>query len=302
MNDFFEIKKEVKEALLSGFPVVALESTVISHGLPFPDNIRLAEELERIIRDEGAIPATIALMDGKIKIGLNSMELSRLADSSVKIHKTSRRDLAFVLSQKLIGATTVSATMWAANKAGIKIFATGGIGGVHRNWQETLDVSADLEELGRTPVVVVSAGIKSILDIGATLEYLETKGVPVVSYGTDYFPAFFAENSGFSSPFRLDTIEEIARMIRMHFSLQISTGVLIANPVPNEDALTEDFINSIIQNAISEQKRLNIKGKNITPFLLKKIVEKSQGKSLKANISLLKNNARLAARIAQKIR
>ncbi len=298
MKNYLDIHPEVSEALLSGKPVVALESTVISHGLPYPENIRLAETLESIVMEEGAVPATIALANGKIKIGLDKEHLHILADPEVKVHKTSLRDLAYVLSRGIPGATTVSATMWAAREAGIKLFATGGIGGVHRDARESFDISADLQAFSRIPVVVVSAGVKSVLDIGATLEYLETQGVPVVGYKTEDFPAFFSRKSGFKTPLKAEHISGIKALVQAHFDLGLPTGILIANPVPEADALDFDFIDQIISEALSEQKQLHVKGKEITPFLLKVIAEKSKGRSLKANLALLKNNARLAAQIA----
>ncbi len=298
---YFDIHPEVRDALQRGRAIVALESTVISHGLPFPENIQLAMELEDIIRSHHAVPATIALLEGKFKIGLHEKDLEMLADPAVAVHKTSRRDISYVLSQKIPGATTVSATMWAAHRAGIKIFATGGIGGVHRDATNTFDISADLREFAVTPVAVVSAGVKSILDIGATLEYLETMGVPVIGYGTHEFPAFFSRKSGFGVPLEIHDADKLAELLRVHFELKINTGILIANPVPEADGLDNDFIEKIIAGALEEQKKKQIKGKDITPFLLKKIVEKSGGKSLRANISLLKNNAKTAAEIARKL-
>jgi pseudouridine-5'-phosphate glycosidase len=295
---YFDIHPEVAEALKKNKPVVALESTVISHGLPYPDNLNLALNLERIIREENAVPATIAFLDGKIKIGLDQKLLQLLADPDTQVHKTSRRDAAYVLLRKIPGATTVSATMWAAHRAGIKIFATGGIGGVHRGAQESFDISADLQEFSRTPVAVVSAGVKSILDIGATLEYLETMGVPVIGYGTDEFPAFYSRKSGFKTAFKVENPPEAASLIKTHLDLNIQTGILIANPIPDKDALDFDFMENIIESAMNDMKKAGITGKEITPFLLKRIVEKTEGRSLNANVALLKNNARLAARIA----
>ncbi len=300
-DEFLDFRPDVKEALATNFPVVALESTIISHGLPYPENVELALTLEKIVRDNGSIPATIGLAEGKIKIGLTPDEIEFLGKTGTKVHKTSRRDLAYVLSKRLPGATTVSATMWAAYRSGIKLFATGGIGGVHREARQTFDISADLEEFGRTPVCVVSSGVKSILDIGATLEYLETKGVPVITYGQKEFPAFYTRSSGFHSPFSEQNIDELAKTVRTHFDLNMQTGILVANPIPGEYTLDKDYIDKIITEALAEQRRKKITGKEITPFLLAEIVEKTQGESLKANLALVKNNARLASILARKI-
>ena len=300
-DEFLDFRPDVKEALATNFPVVALESTIISHGLPYPENVELALTLEKIVRDNGGIPATIGLAEGKIKIGLTPDEIEFLGKTGTKVHKTSRRDLAYVLSKRLPGATTVSATMWAAYRSGIKLFATGGIGGVHREARESFDISADLEEFGRTPVCVVSSGVKSILDIGATLEYLETKGVPVITYGQKEFPAFYTRSSGFHSPFSEYNPDELAKTVRTHFDLSVQTGILVANPIPREYALDKDYIDKIIAEALAEQRRKKITGKEITPFLLAKIVEKTEGESLKANLALVKNNARLASILARKI-
>jgi pseudouridine-5'-phosphate glycosidase len=301
MNSFLDFSPETEKALRENRPVVALESTVISHGLPYPQNLELAMELKKTVRDNGAVPATIALLDGKIKIGLKTADLERLASPASHVHKTSRRDLAYVSASGIAGATTVSATMWAAHRAGIKIFATGGIGGVHREARTTYDISADLFELSRTPVAVVSSGVKSILDIGATLEYLETLGVPVITFGDTEFPAFFSRQSGFKSPLSVNSLNTLTQVVRKQFELEIQTGILIANPVPETKALDASYIDTIIAEALQEQKIKNIRGKEITPFLLQAIVRKSKGKSLQANIALLKNNAALAARLAKKL-
>ncbi len=300
-DEFLDFRPDVKEALATNFPVVALESTIISHGMPYPENVELALTLEKIVRDHGSIPATIGLTEGKIKIGLTPDEIEFLGKTGKKVHKTSRQDLAYVLSKRIPGATTVSATMWAAYRSGIKLFATGGIGGVHREARKTFDISADLEEFGRTQVCVVSSGVKSILDIGATLEYLETKGVPVITYGQKEFPAFYTRSSGFHSPFSEQNIDELTKTVRTHFDLNMQTGILIANPIPEEYALDQDYIDKIIAETLAEQQRKKITGKEITPFLLAKIVEKTQGESLKANLALVKNNARLASILARKI-
>ncbi len=296
-EDFLSFSPEAKRALDEGRPVVALESTIISHGLPYPENERLALELEQIVRDEGAVPATIALMNGKIKTGLSAEEISVLAKGGRTVHKVSRRDLAWVLSKKLTGATTVSATMLAAHWAGIKFFATGGIGGVHRGAAESFDISADLEELAQTKVCVVSSGVKSILDIGATLEYLETKGVPVVAFGQKKFPAFYVAESDFDAPFAVNDLEELRDLIRMHFALPVKSGILVANPVPRAYGLEADDVNAVIEEALAEQRRLGVSGKEITPFLLARLVEKTKGETLKANLALVKENARLVARV-----
>jgi len=294
----FMFSDEVSVALKLGKPIVALESTIISHGLPYPQNLALATELEDIVRKEGAVPATIMLMNGKIHIGISKSELEVLASPSNKVQKVSRRDIAWVLSQKLVGATTVSATSLLAVKAGISIFATGGIGGVHRDGESTMDISADLNELGRTPITVVSAGVKSILDIGRTLEYLETQGVTVVGYQTDDFPAFFTSKSGFSCPCRLDTPEECAGLIYHNQLLQLNSGILIANPIPVESEADSAWIESCTQEAINELKTKNITGRDITPFLLKRVAVLTKGASLASNLALVKNNAKLAAKIA----
>lgn len=295
---YLDIKEEVKHALEQNLPVVALESTIISHGMPYPQNVEMAKRCEEIIRENGAIPATIAIINGRIKVGLTDEDLNLLATSK-NVAKVSRRDLAKVISTKQIGATTVASTMICANIAGIKFFVTGGIGGVHRGYEETLDVSADLDELGRTNVNVICAGAKSILDLPRTLEYLETKGVPVVGYQTDYLPQFFTRESEYKLNLRLDTPTEIAEMIKTKDELELSGGVLITNPIPEEASMDKKYIDGLIDKAINEANEKHIIGKDVTPFLLAKIVEESGGKSLEANIALVYNNAKVGAQIAK---
>lgn len=297
MKEALSYSQEVSEALKSGKAIVALESTIISHGMPYPQNVETARELEQIIRSEGAVPATIALMDGKIKIGLSDEELELLGKST-DVAKASRRDISYLLATGQIGATTVAATMICADLAGIRIFATGGIGGVHRGADVSMDISADLEELGRTNVAVVCAGAKSILDIGLTLEYLETKGVPVIGYKTDKLPAFYTRSSEFDVTFRADELTAVARSLQIKWALGIEGGAVIANPIPEEDALSEEFINAIITQALTEAEQGKIKGKDTTPFLLGKIKDLTEGKSLEANIALVKHNARVGAQLA----
>lgn len=297
MEKYLSYSQEVLEAKEKGLPIVALESTIISHGMPYPQNVQTAREVEQIIRDNGAVPATIAIIDGKIKIGLTDEELEMFGNAD-NVAKTSRRDLGYLLATKKLGATTVAATMIAAELAGIELFVTGGIGGVHRGAETTMDISADLEELSQTNVAVVCAGAKSILDIGLTLEYLETKGVPVVGFGTDMLPAFYTRESDFSVNFRLDSAKEVADMMRAKWDLGLQGGSVIANPIPVEDALESSSINGIIERALIEAEENGIKGKDVTPFLLGKVKELTEGKSLEANIALVKNNARVGAAIA----
>jgi len=291
---------EIQEALDNHIPVVALESTLIAHGMPYPDNIHTALSLEQIIRSHDAIPATIAIVSGKIKIGLSLEEIERLAMGH-DVMKASRRDLSYVISQKKHAGTTVATTMWCAHMAGIKVFATGGIGGVHRNAMETFDISADLHELARTPVAVVSSGAKSILDLASTLEYLETLGIPVVGVGTDEFPAFFSRSSGLPVPFRLDTPMDIARMVVTHFELALTSGVLIANPIPHAYSINERVIEAAIDKALEDAQDQDIQGKGITPFLLDRIKSFTEGKSLLANVELVKHNAMVAAQLARAV-
>jgi len=296
---YLDIKPEVAEALQNKQPIVALESTIISHGMPYPKNMETALHVEAVVRDEGAIPATIALMDGKIKVGLTEAEIKLLAQKGREVIKTSRRDMPYVLSHKLTGATTVAATMIAAEKAGIKVFATGGIGGVHRGASETFDISADLQELAKTNVAVICAGIKSILDLGLTLEYLETMGVPILGYQTDELPAFYTRKSGFKVDYKMESPQEIADLLQVKWDTGLTGGVVIANPVPEAYALDEQIMKKAIEQALDEQQKAGIKGKESTPFLLEKVKELTSGQSLVSNIELVLNNARLAAQIAQ---
>ena len=296
--NYIDIKPEVAEALQNKQPVVALESTIISHGMPYPKNMETALQVEAVVRAEGAVPASIALMNGKIKIGLTEAEIKLLAQKGREVIKTSRRDIPYVLSHKLTGATTVAATMIAAEKAGIKIFATGGIGGVHRGATETFDISADLQELAKTNVAVVCAGIKSILDLGLTLEYLETMGVPVLGYQTDELPAFYTRKSGFKVDYKMESPQEIAELLQVKWATGLNGGVVIANPVPEAYALDEHIMQKAIEQALAAQQKAGIKGKDSTPFLLAKVKELTSGQSLVSNIELVLNNARLAARIA----
>lgn len=292
-----ELSREVADAIVAGGPVVALESTIITHGMPYPDNLETALAVEAVIRDNGAVPATIAVIDGRPKAGLEPGELEALAQAKGVV-KASGRDLAVAMVRGASAGTTVSATMLLAERAGIDIFATGGVGGVHRGAEQTFDISADLTELGRTKTAVVCAGVKSILDIAKTLEYLETQRVPVIAYGTDDFPAFFTRSSGFKADHRLDTPEEIARAMLLHHALGTGTGLLIANPIPEAAALTPAFIDGTIAEAVREAEERGIGRKALTPFLLARINTLSNGKSLKANIELVKNNAALAAKMA----
>ncbi|WP_298833264.1 pseudouridine-5'-phosphate glycosidase [uncultured Planococcus sp.] len=297
MTSMISYSTEVQQALEDKKPIVALESTIISHGMPYPQNVETARVVEQIIRDNGAVPATIAIMDGKIKIGLSEEELEMLGNTP-GVSKVSRRDIGQLIATKKIGATTVAATMICAELAGIRVFATGGIGGVHRGAETTMDISADLEELSNTGVAVVCAGAKSILDIGLTLEYLETKGVPVIGYQTDVMPAFYTRSSGFDLTFRSDGADELAQVLKAKWDLGIKGGAVIANPIPEEHALEESFINGIIAQAMAEAKENGISGKEVTPFLLGKVKELTEGKSLVANIELVKHNAKVGAELA----
>jgi len=298
IEDYLEINSEVKKALSNNHPLVALESTIISHGMPYPQNKETALNVEQIVKDNGAIPATIALLNGKIKVGLNESEIDYLAKSGDKIVKASRRDLPYLLSQKIDGATTVASTMIAADLAGICVFATGGIGGVHRGASESFDISADLQELANTNVAVVCAGIKAILDLGLTLEYLETFGIPVLGYQTDELPAFYTQKSGFKVNYNMDTATEIAKLLKTKWELDLKGGVIITNPVPKDKELDFKLMNNAIDKALIEEKKLGIKGKDSTPFLLGKVKELTGGLSLEANIELVYNNAKLAAQIS----
>jgi pseudouridine-5'-phosphate glycosidase len=297
MKQYITLSEEVRVAKEQGKPIVALESTIISHGMPYPQNVKTAREVEQIIRDNGAVPATIAIVDGKIKIGLSDEELEMFGKST-DVAKASRRDLAYLLATKKLGATTVAATMICAEAAGIKIFVTGGIGGAHRGAEITMDISADLEELGQTNVAVICAGAKSILDLGLTMEYLETKGVPVIGYQTDVLPAFYTRNSEFSVNFRADDVETIASTLKVKWDLNLKGGAVIANPIPEEFAMDEKTITAVIESALKEAEEKHISGKNVTPFLLGKVKELTEGKSLDANIALVKNNAVVGAKLA----
>lgn len=297
MTNMISYSTEVQQALEGKKPIVALESTIISHGMPYPQNVETARMVEQIIRDNGAVPATIAIMDGKIKIGLSEEELELLGNTP-GVAKVSRRDIGQLIATKKIGATTVAATMICAELAGIRVFATGGIGGVHRGAETTMDISADLEELSNTGVAVVCAGAKSILDIGLTLEYLETKGVPVIGFQTDNMPAFYTRSSGFDLTFRSDNAAELAQVLKAKWDLGIKGGAVIANPIPAEHALEESFINDIIAQAMAEANNNGISGKEVTPFLLGKVKELTEGKSLVANIELVKHNAKVGAELA----
>lgn len=297
MNLFLEVHPEVKEALAQGKPVVALESTIISHGMPYPKNVETALAVEDVIRENGALPATIAIFNGTCHVGL-SREAVEYFGKAPDVWKVSLRDMPYVLSKKLYGATTVAATMRIAHLAGISIFVTGGIGGVHRGAATSMDISADLTEMTQTPVAVVSAGVKSILDIGLTLEYLETKGIPVVVYGQDEFPSFYSRKSGFSSPFRLDAVNEIASLLDTKWKLGLSGAVLIANPVPAGQEIPPAEMELFIQQALAAAREKKVSGKAVTPFLLQYIAEHTRGESLETNIALIKNNAKLGAAIA----
>ena len=297
MQAFLQFSPEVQAARAAGKPVVALESTIISHGMPYPQNVQTAREVEQVIRDAGAVPATIALIDGRICVGLADDQLEQLGNAQDAL-KVSRRDLAYVLAEKKLGATTVAATMICAALAGIEVFVTGGIGGVHRGAETSFDISADLQELARTNVAVVCAGVKSILDIGLTLEYLETHGVPVVSVGQPGFPAFFTRESGFNADFQLDTPEQQARFIRTKWQLGLTGGVVVSNPVPAASAMQNDEIDGIIAQALREAGAQGVKGKAVTPFLLARIKDLTGGRSLATNIALVKHNALVGARLA----
>lgn len=297
MNQYVVTSQEVKEALENGKPVVALESTIISHGMPYPKNVETALRVEEIIRENGAVPATIGIIGGVLKAGLTKEEIDYMGKAP-DVAKVSRRDIPYIVSMKKDGATTVASTMIIAGMAGIKIFATGGIGGVHRGAETTMDISADLEELAATDVAVVCAGAKSILDIGLTLEYLETKGVPVFGYGTKELPAFYTRKSGFPVDYRIDTPEEMAAVLKTKWSLGLHGGALIANPIPENYSMDEAFITKVIEDAVVEANEKGIKGKETTPFLLAKIKEITGGDSLESNIQLVYNNAEVAAKVA----
>lgn len=297
-NPYVVTSPEVTKALAEGKPIVALESTIISHGMPYPQNVETALECERIMRENGAVPATCAIIGGKLCAGLTPEQIDYLGREGRKVAKASRRDIPMLVAKKADGATTVAATMIVAAAAGIRVFATGGIGGVHRGATETMDISADLDELGKTPVAVVCAGAKSILDLGLTMEYLETKGVPVIGYGTDELPAFYTRKSGFSVNYRLDTPSEIGDAISAQRALGYDGGMLIVNPIPEEYSMEKETIDKAIDQALTDAKAQGIKGKETTPFLLARIKEITGGDSLKSNIQLVFNNVRLAAKIA----
>ncbi len=298
LNKYLDVAPEVAEALSAGKPVVALESTIISHGMPYPKNVETALLVEKTIRENGAVPATIAIIGGRLKAGLTPEEIEHLGKAGQAVAKASRRDLAVLVSRGADGATTVTTTMMIAHMAGISVFATGGIGGVHRGAETTMDISADLEELAQTPVMVVCAGAKSILDLGLTLEYLETKGVPVLGYGTDELPAFYTPHSGFGVDYRVDTPQELAAAFQVQRDLGLRGGMLVTNPIPDEYAMDKAVIDAAIDKAVAECAAQGVKGKATTPFLLARVVELTGGDSLESNIQLVLNNARLAARTA----
>lgn len=293
----FEINDEVRQAMAEQRPIVALESTIIAHGMPYPKNVETASRVEEIIRNEGAIPATIAILDGKIKIGLTEKELDEIG-SRKNVEKVSRRDLASVVANKQNGATTVAATMICAAASGIKFFVTGGLGGVHRGYMDTMDVSADLDELAKTDVVVVCAGVKAILDLPRTMEYLETKGVPVIGYLTDELPGFYTRSTQIKLRLRTESPEQIASIIRVKEDLGLDGGVLVVNPIPHEYEMQKGYIDQIITRSIEEANKLNVTGKDITPFLLQRIADETKGKSLESNIQLVYKNAEVGSQIA----
>ncbi|MBN2300003.1 MAG: pseudouridine-5'-phosphate glycosidase [Acholeplasmataceae bacterium] len=298
MNPYIKIHPDITKALESNQAVVALESTIISHGMPYPQNVKMANEVENIIKNEGAVPATIAIINGIIKVGLTHEEIEFLAKEK-DVLKVSKRDFGYALSQKRTGATTVSATMLIAEMAGIKVFATGGIGGVHRDAQNTFDISRDLEELSNVNVAVVCAGAKSILDLGLTLEFLETKGVEVLGYQTKELPAFYSRESGFNLDYRMETPEDIAKLLHAKWSIGLKGGIVIANPIPQAYSMDKKSIQMVIDRALEDAKKEGIKGKDTTPYLLAKVKELTKGESLEANLELVFNNARLAAQIAK---
>lgn len=298
MNKYLDLSPEVAAARAEGKPVVALESTIISHGMPYPQNVETALRVEQTIRDNGAVPATVAILGGRLKAGLTPEEIEYLGKKGRGVAKASRRDLPVLVARGADGATTVTTTMIIAALAGIKVFATGGIGGVHRGAETTMDISADLEELARTPVMVICAGAKSILDLGLTLEYLETKGVPVIGYGTEELPAFYTRRSGFKVDYRIDSPEELAAAFRAKMEMGLGGGMLVTNPIPEEYSMDPKIINAAIDRAIEESVQQGIKGKETTPFLLARIKDLTGGDSLASNIQLVLNNARLAAKTA----
>ena len=298
LNRYLDISAEVKEALEQGKPVVALESTIISHGMPYPQNVETAMNVEKLIRENGAVPATIAIIKGRLKAGLTAEEIDYLGKTGAAVTKASRRDLPILVAEGRDGATTVTTTMMIAHMAGIKVFATGGIGGVHRGAETTMDISADLEELAQTPVMVVCAGAKAILDLGLTLEYLETKGVPVLGYGTDELPAFYTRESGLGVDARVDTPEDLAAIFQAQRDLGLKTGMLVTNPIPQQYAMDKTVIDKAIDQALAESHEQGIHGKETTPFLLARVAELTGGDSLESNIQLVLNNARVAAKTA----
>lgn len=302
MNEYLDISLEVQAALKEHKPVVALESTIISHGMPYPQNVETALNVEKIIRENGAVPATIAIIGGRLKAGLSKEEIEHLGKAGTAVTKASRRDLPVLCAKGRDGATTVATTMIIAAMAGISVFATGGVGGVHRGAEVTMDISADLEELGRTNVMVVCAGAKSILDLGLTLEYLETKGVPVIGYGTSELPAFYTRKSGFGVDYRLDTPEELAAAFAAKMKMGLQGGMLVTNPIPEEYSMDPDRINAAIEQALAEAAEKGVKGKATTPFLLAKVKELTGGDSLNSNIRLVYNNAALAAKTAKALK
>ena len=299
MNPYLSISPEVQEALKAGKPVVALESTIISHGMPYPQNVETALKVEQTIRENGAVPATIAVIGGQLKAGCTPEEIEYLGKKGQAVIKASRRDLPVLIARKADGATTVTTTMIIAAMAGIRVFATGGIGGVHRGAQQTFDISADLEELAQTPVMVVCAGAKSILDLGLTLEYLETKGVPVIGFGTEELPAFYTRHSGFKVDYRIDTPEELAAAFKAKIDCGLKGGMLVTNPIPEEFSMPKEVIDKAIDQALWEMDEAGIHGKQCTPFLLAKVKDLTGGESLASNIQLVLNNARLAAKTAK---
>lgn len=301
MNKYIDIAPEVKVTLSKGKPVVALESTIISHGMPYPQNVETAIAVENIIRENGAVPATIAIIGGRLKAGLSADEIEYFGKKGSEIAKASRRDLPVLVARGEDGACTVTTTMMIAHMAGISVFATGGIGGVHRGAETTMDISADLEELGHTPVMVICAGAKSILDLGLTLEYLETKGVPVIGYGTDELPAFYTRRSGFGVDYRIDTPKELAAAFHAQREMGLNGGMLVTNPIPEEHAMNADVIKNAINKAIDESREKGIHGKATTPFLLEKVKDLTGGDSLDSNIQLVFNNAKLAAKTATEL-
>lgn len=299
MKDYLVISEEVKKALDENKPVVALESTIISHGMPYPKNVDTALKVEEIVRENGAMPATIAIIKGKMVVGISKEEIDYLGKKGLDVTKASRRDLPVLLANEEDGATTVAATMIIASLAGIKVFATGGIGGVHRGAETTMDISADLEELANTNVAVVCAGCKSILDIGLTLEYLETKGVPVLGYQTENFPAFYTQESGFKVDYKMDRPLDIAKALNSKYTVGLKGSVVIANPIPDENAMDKDVIEDVIVKAVNDAEKNSVKGKEITPYLLDRIQTVTKGQSLEANIALVYNNAKLGAQVAK---